>query len=158
MNIFGVACVILQCTIFAMNLETPEQSQRITDSIDNICTKTESESSHYKIDSRSSVDYFGSAHCTSSQTFDGSSETLPPIASPNQPKNRKNFKTKLFESRERSFQASWFENSHGYIMTKVLTSQGATCVIAKVKKCIGQLQKSRRCFYMHRLFELEKCT
>ena len=26
------------------------------------------------------------------------------------------------------------KNSHGYIMMKVLTSQGATCVIAKVKK------------------------
>ena len=31
-------------------------------------------------------------------------------------------------------------------------------MVAKVKKCIGQLQKSRRCFYTHRLFELEKCT
>ena len=56
MNIFGVACIILQCTIFTMNFEKPEQSQRITDSIDNICTETESESSHYEIDSRSSVD------------------------------------------------------------------------------------------------------
>ena len=62
-----------------MNLETPEQSQRITDSIDNISTETESESSYFEIDSRSSVTYFGSAHCTSSQTFDDSSETLPPI-------------------------------------------------------------------------------
>ena len=76
MNIFGVVCVILQCTIFTMNLETPEQSQRITDSIDDMCTETESESSHYEIDSRSSVDYFGSAHCTSSQTFDASSENI----------------------------------------------------------------------------------
>ena len=109
MNIFGVTCVILQCTIFTMNLETPEQSQRITDSIDNICTETESESNHYEIDSRPSVDYFGSAHRTSSQTFDDSSETLPPIVTPNQPKHCKNFKTKLFGSRERSFQASWFE-------------------------------------------------
>ena len=77
MNIFGITCVILQCTIFTMNLETPKQSQRITDSIDNISTETESESSHYEIDSRSSVDCFDSAHCISSQTFDDSSETLP---------------------------------------------------------------------------------
>ena len=133
MNIFGVACVILQCTIFTMNLETPEQSKKLTDSIDNICTETKRESNHYEIDSRSSVDYFGSAHCTSSQTFDGSSETLPPIVNPNQPKNGKNFKTKLFGSRERSFRHRGLKNSHGYIMTKVLTSQGARCVIAEVK-------------------------
>ena len=102
----GKECVILQCTIFTMNLETPEQSQRITDSIDNINTETESESSHYEIDFRFSVDCFGSA---SSQTFNDSSGTLHPIVTPNQPKHRKNFNTKLFGSRERSFQASWFE-------------------------------------------------
>ena len=109
MDIFYETCVILQCTIFTMNLEPPEQSERITDSIDNISTETESESNHYEIDSRSSVDCFGRAHCTSSQTFDDSSETLLPKVTANQSKHRKNFKTRLLESRERSFQALWFK-------------------------------------------------
>ena len=159
MNIFGVTYVILQCTIFTMNLETPEQSQRITDSIDNVNNETESESSHYEIDSRSSVDCFGSAHCTFSQTFDGSSETLLPIVTPNQPKHRKNFKTKLFESRERSFQASSFENfpwlhyDEGFDVERCYV-----CYRQSQKNTFDSLQKSRKCFYKHKLFELEKCT
>ena len=114
MNIFGVACIILQCTIFIMNLEMPEQSQRITDSINNICTETESESSH-EIDFRSSVDYFGSAHCTSSQTFDGSSKTLAPIVTPNQPKIARTLKPSFLEAVSVLSRHHGLKNSHDMI-------------------------------------------
>ena len=119
-----------------INLETPEQR---TASNADVSVETESEPSHF--DSRVAIDssvVTPSDQCISSQTFENSLKTLPPIVTPNQPKHRKDFKTKLFGRRERSFQASWFENSHAWLhydqtMMKVLTSQGATCVMAKVR-------------------------
>ena len=90
-----------------INLETPEQ--RTAGNVD-VSVETESEPSRY--DSRVAIDssvVTPSDQCISSQTFENSLKTLPPIVTPNQPKHRKDFKTKLFERRERSFQASWFE-------------------------------------------------
>ena len=46
----------------------------------------------------------------SSQTpNNGHSEALPQIGTPNQPKHRTVFKPRIYGSRERSFQASWFK-------------------------------------------------